>query len=129
MGSTGICSMLHKPTKRSYKVPTDAFRMVDRVRIDASRCHPSLHKIGLPREMLGKGKRLLDPFEVKLRPKSTDHDVFLQVCCRAYVLLLMFTCSIYPQRIHVVAYSLEPTLPVLNTVFSRATKNVKEITQ
>jgi hypothetical protein len=79
LGRTDACKFLHKPTKSYYKFPTDAFRKVDRIRVDATRCQPGLNKIGIPAELLPKGKELLKPFEVKLRPMSTDHDVFLQV--------------------------------------------------
>jgi hypothetical protein len=80
LGRTVVCKMLHKPTSKHSKTPTNAFRAVGRIRIDGTRCQPGLNGIGIPPEILPNGKQLLEPYEVRLRPKSTDHDVFLQVC-------------------------------------------------
>jgi hypothetical protein len=74
-GEVGDCSILHEPSESYYMSPTKAFREMDTVTIDASRCQPFIDDFSLG----SRAKLSLQPFEVKLRPWSTDHDVFLQV--------------------------------------------------
>jgi hypothetical protein len=76
-GSSGACTILHKPTDSYYKWPTDQFRTVSTIKIDASRCASFF--TGATSEARARVADLLQPFEVDLRPGSTDHDVFLQV--------------------------------------------------
>lgn len=71
----GACDVLHKPSTKSWKQAWDVFRQMDTIQIDASRCEAFVEVI----DPSQKSQAGLQPFEVKLRPASTDHDVFLQV--------------------------------------------------
>lgn len=74
-GLNGACEVLHQPSKNNWKQAWDVFRQMDTVQIDVSRCEAFVDVID-PNQ---KSQARLQPFDVKLRPKSTDHDVFLQV--------------------------------------------------
>lgn len=76
-GRTGKCGIMHLPTKSYYKWPTDEFRKADHVTVDASRCSRFLENLRV--DDVATKKTRLNKFDVKLRPGSTDHDVFLQV--------------------------------------------------
>lgn len=71
----GACEVLHKPSNGNWKAAWDVFRQMDTLQIDASRCEAFVDVIAP--EL--KSRAGLQPFAVKLRPQSTDHDVFLQV--------------------------------------------------
>eukprot|EP00892_Ulva_mutabilis_P006593 jgi/Ulvmu1/4305/UM002_0026.1 len=73
----GGCSSLHIPTKKQYKHPTPEFRNVSQVTIDASECQSFVDDFAPP----NLDRAHLRPFNVTLRPQSTDHAVFLQVFC------------------------------------------------
>lgn len=71
----GGCDVLHKPGGGNWKQAWDVFRQMDTLQIDASRCEAFVDAIAPDM----KPQAGLQPFEVQLRPQSTDHDVFLQV--------------------------------------------------
>lgn len=73
----GACDVLHKPGGGNWKQAWDVFRQMDTLQIDASRCEAFVDAIA-PNM---KSQARLKPFEVQLRPQSTDHDVFLQIYC------------------------------------------------
>lgn len=77
----GGCDVLHKPGGGNWKQAWDVFRQMDTLQIDASRCEAFVDAIAPDM----KPQAGLQPFEVQLRPQSTDHDVFLQVQTRSYI--------------------------------------------
>lgn len=77
---SGGCEALHKLRTSSLVHPTDVFRQQATVQIDVSPCAFYLNSTAVGGADGALGMELMLPFEVKLRPNSTDHDVFLQAC-------------------------------------------------
>eukprot|EP00892_Ulva_mutabilis_P006528 jgi/Ulvmu1/4247/UM192_0007.1 len=81
---SGACDVLHMPRTNNLVYPTPLFRTQPTVNIDVSSCGFYLNSTAVGEEADGQQGNVADlmqPFEVQLRPNSTDHDVFLQVYC------------------------------------------------
>lgn len=76
-GITGTCANIHQPSNCDYKLAKDAWRDTGEIVVDVSHCSrflpPRADADGTlqPQDLL--------PVTLALRPRSTDHDVFLQV--------------------------------------------------
>lgn len=77
---SGGCEALHEVRTSSLVHPTDVFRQQATVQIDVSPCAFYLNSTAVGGADNAPGMDLMQPFEIKLRPNSTDHDVFLQAC-------------------------------------------------
>lgn len=77
----GDCNALHDPAPngQGFVHPNAVFREQDTVTIDVSRCGFYINSTAASGDQ-GGAVDLLQPFQVKLRPRSTDHDVFIQAC-------------------------------------------------
>lgn len=71
----GGCSVLHVPTQRHYKPPSDEFRQISQITVDVSECRDFIDDLSPPNLDITIHPRV----NVTLRPQSTDHPVFLQV--------------------------------------------------
>lgn len=76
----GECEVLHMPRTSSIVHPVQTFREQSTIRIDVSACAFYLNSTAVGADDSAHAIDLMQPFEVSLRPNSTDHDVFLQVC-------------------------------------------------
>jgi hypothetical protein len=83
--------------QESLESPRAAFRNISTVHVDASKCQFYVNGTD---EVQVKAKQMLEPFDIKLRPNSSDHDVFLQA---RLPVARICGCSVIKQAVRVVS--------------------------